>query len=106
MIALQDLVQRARAGGLRGSEMTDPTITVTSLGDEGAESVFGVIYPPQLAIVGIGRVRERPWAVNGLLGVRPIVNVTLAADHRATDGHYGGRFLGEIDRLLQAPEAL
>ena len=106
MAALTDLVHRARTGGLRGSEVTDATVTVTNLGDEGASSVFGVISPPQVAIIGFGRTIERPWAVNGLLGVRPVVTVTLAADHRATDGHYGGRFLAEIDRLLQNPEAL
>ncbi|HEU4994575.1 MAG TPA: dihydrolipoamide acetyltransferase family protein [Gemmatimonadaceae bacterium] len=106
MRALSDLVRRARSGGLRGSEMTDATITVSNLGDEGAASVFGVIYPPQVALVGFGNIRERPWADNGMLGVRPAVTATLAADHRATDGHYGSQFLAEIDRLLQAPESL
>jgi pyruvate dehydrogenase E2 component (dihydrolipoamide acetyltransferase) len=103
---LADLVQRTRSGGLRSSEMMDATVTVSNLGDEGAASVFGVIYPPQIAIVGFGKIVERPWAENGMLGVRPIVTVTLAADHRATDGHYGGRFLAEVDHLLQAPESL
>ena len=106
MRALSDLVRRARSGGLRSSEMMDATVTVSNLGDEGAASVFGVIYPPQVAIVGFGKINERPWAENGLLGVRPIVTVTLAADHRATDGHYGGRFLAEIDRVLQTPDSL
>ena len=106
MRALQDLVRRARAGGLRGSEMTDATITVTNLGDEGASTVFGVIYPPQVALVGFGRIAERPWATHGMLGVHPVVTATLSADHRATDGHDGGRFLAEMDRLLQHPEAL
>ena len=106
MRALAGLVQRARSGGLRSSEMMDATVTVSNLGDEGAASVLGVIYPPQVALVGFGKISERPWAESGLLGVRPVVTVTLAADHRATDGHYGGRFLAEIDRLLQTPEAL
>lgn len=106
MDALRDLVRRTREGGLRGSEMTDATITVTNLGDEGVDTVLGVIYPPQVALVGFGRIAERPWADAGMLGVHPVVTATLAADHRATDGHYGGRFLAAIDRLLQAPEAL
>lgn len=106
MPALGDLVRRARGGGLRGSEMTDATITISNLGDEGVQLLFGVIYPPQVALVGFGRIAERPWASGGLLGVRPVVTATLSADHRATDGHYGARFLAEIDRLLQAPEAL
>jgi pyruvate dehydrogenase E2 component (dihydrolipoamide acetyltransferase) len=106
MAALRDLVQRARAGGLRSSALTDPTITVTSLGDRGAESVFGIIYPPQVAIVGFGRVLLRPAVVNGQVVPRPQVAVTLAADHRASDGHLGGRLLAAIDRALQAPDHL
>ncbi|MGV3720413.1 MAG: dihydrolipoamide acetyltransferase family protein [Actinomycetota bacterium] len=106
MQSLRDLVARARSGGLRSSELTDGTITVTSLGDQGVETVFGVIYPPQVAIVGYGKVVERPWAVNGHLAAHPVVTVTLAADHRATDGHRGGRYLAAIDRLLQEPEKL
>jgi pyruvate dehydrogenase E2 component (dihydrolipoamide acetyltransferase) len=104
MRRLRDLTDRARHGGLRASEMADPSITVTNLGDTGVEEVFGVIYPPQVAMVGMGRVVERPWAVDGRVEVRPVVTVTLAADHRATNGHEGARFLATIDRLLQDPE--
>jgi pyruvate dehydrogenase E2 component (dihydrolipoamide acetyltransferase) len=103
---LRDLTQRARAVRLRSSELTDPTITVTSLGDQGVETVFGVIYPPQVAIVGFGKVVERPWAVNGMIGARQVMTATLAADHRASDGHRGGLFLAAVDRLLQEPEKL
>jgi pyruvate dehydrogenase E2 component (dihydrolipoamide acetyltransferase) len=101
---LRDLVQRARTGGLRSSEMADPTITVTNLGDQGVESVFGVIYPPQVALVGVGRITERPWAKDGLLGVRPTVVLSLAADHRASDGHRGGRFLSAVAARLEDPD--
>ena len=106
MEALQDLVQRARAGRLRASEMSDGTITVTNLGDQGADEVHGVIYPPQVALVGFGRVVDRPWCENGMLGIRPTVRVTLAADHRASDGHDGSKLLSAIDRLLQDPEQM
>lgn len=106
MQKLADLVTRARAGRLRSSELTDPTITVTSLGDLGVERVFGVIYPPQVALVGLGRIRERPWAEQGLLGVRPVLSATLAGDHRATDGRVGARFLEAFARHLSRPEAL
>ncbi len=102
----QDLVKRARAGSLRSSEMSDPTITVTSLGEQGVESVFGVIYPPQVALVGFGKVVERPWVSNGQVVPRPVIMVSLSADHRVTDGHRGGLFLAEIDRLLQEPQTL
>ncbi len=106
MSGLRDLVTRARAGRLRGSEMSDPTITVTNLGEQGVELVHGVIYPPQVALVGFGAVLERPWALEGMIGARPIVTATLAADHRASDGHAGSRFLTLIDRQLQKPEEL
>lgn len=106
MAALRDLVVRTRAGRLRRAELAEPTLTVTNLGDQGVEVVHGVIYPPQVALVGVGRIVERPWAVHGLIGVRPITTLTLAADHRATDGFTGARFLAAIDRLLQEPESL
>ena len=106
MAGVRDLVARARAGRLRSSEMSDPTITVTNLGERGVDLVHGVIYPPQVALVGFGAVRERPWAVDGMLGVRPVVTATLAADHRASDGHAGSRFLTLIERKLTKPEEL
>jgi pyruvate dehydrogenase E2 component (dihydrolipoamide acetyltransferase) len=104
MRALAGIVQRARSGTLRSSDLTPPTITVTNLGDQGVEDVFGVITPPQVALVGFGRIVERPWAVDGLLGVRRVVRATLSADHRASDGHDGARYLAAIDRWLQNPE--
>ena len=106
MARMRDLVTRARSGRLRGSELTDATITVTNLGDQGVESVYGVIYPPQVALVGFGRIIERPVAVGGLIGTRPVVTTTLAADHRATDGYTGSRYLTVISDLLQRPEEL
>lgn len=106
MVGLRDLVKRVRAGVLRSSEIADATITVTSLGEQGVESVFGIIYPPQVALVGFGKIAERPWAANGMVGARPVIYASLAADHRASDGHRGGLFLAAIDRLLQEPEKL
>lgn len=103
---LLDLVKRARAGVLRSSEVSDATLTVTNLGDQGVESVFGIIYPPQVALVGIGRLHEKPWAEGGMIGARPVVAASLSADHRASDGHRGARFLTAIARRLQAPEML
>lgn len=106
MEQLRDLVSRARAGRLQRAEMADPTLTVTNLGDLGVDSVYGVIYPPQVAMVGFGRVMEQPWAQNGLLGVRHAVIATLSADHRVSDGLRGGRYLARINELLQEPEHL
>ena len=106
MSSFQDLVKRARAGTLRSSELSDPTITVTSLGEQGVETVYGVIYPPQVALVGFGKIVQRPWVVEGAILSRPVVTATLSADHRVSDGHRGGLFLAAIDRLLQEPSQL
>lgn len=106
MAGFQDLVGRAKSGVLKATELSDATITVTSLGDRGVEAVFGVIYPPQTAIVGFGKIVERPWCVNGQIQPRHIMIATLSADHRVTDGHRGALFLAAIDRLLQEPAQL
>ena len=106
MESIRDLIDRTRAGKLRSSEMTDATITVTNLGDIGVKSVYGVIYPPQVALVGLGKVMEMPWAQNGMLGIRRILTATLAADHRATDGRIGAQFLDALNRHFQEVENL
>jgi len=106
MRGFRDLVQRARAGSLRGLEITEPTITVTNLGEAGADSVFGLIYPPQVALVGFGRMTERAQIYNGEITPRPAITASLSADHRVVDGHRGSLFLGAIDRMLQEPNRL
>lgn len=106
MARMRDLIQRTRAGRIRSSEMSDPTITVSSLGERGVEALYGVIYPPQVAIVGFGKVVVRPWVIDGAIGPRSVVTITLAADHRVSDGHAGALFLAEIGRLLQEPDKL
>jgi pyruvate dehydrogenase E2 component (dihydrolipoamide acetyltransferase) len=103
---LLDLVKRARSGTLRSSEISDPTITVTSLGEQGVETVFGIIYPPQVALVGFGKIVERPWSEEGQIVSRPVVNATLSGDHRVSDGHRGALFLAAVDRLMQEPDKL
>jgi len=106
MRELGDLVKRARAFTLRSSELSMPTVTVTNLGEQGVDTVLGVIYPPQVALVGFGSVRERPWVDDGQLKLLPVVTATLAADHRASDGHRGALFLAQVRELLQQPELL
>lgn len=70
------------------------------------ETVFGVIYPPQVALVGFGKMTDRPWVAEGKIVPRPIMTATLSADHRVSDGHRGGLFLAAVDRLLQDPSRL
>ncbi len=106
MARMTDLVSRARSGALRSSEITSATITLTSLGERGVESVTPIIFPPQVAIVGCGATLERPWVVDGQVVPRPVMRVTLGGDHRVSNGHRGARFLRALDRLLQEPEKL
>ncbi len=106
MQALSDLISRTRAGKLRGSELTQQSITITNLGDLGVERVYGVIYPPQVALVGLGRIIETPWAENDALSVQKVMQATLAGDHRATDGRTGALFLDKLNQFLQRPEEL
>jgi pyruvate dehydrogenase E2 component (dihydrolipoamide acetyltransferase) len=104
MERLRDLVARVRAGRFRGSELSDPTCTLTSLGERGVEAITPVINPPQVAIVGIGSPVERPWIVGGAVAPRTVLTLTLAADHRVSDGHRGALMLADLAAGMAAPE--
>lgn len=106
MEKLSDLISRARSGRLRSSEVSEPTITVTNLGEQGVPTVFGVIYPPQVALVGFGKIVQRPWVTETGIESRPVLTATLSADHRVSDGHRGGLFLAAIEKYMQEPGAL
>lgn len=101
MAELRDLVTRVRSGHLRGSQLGGATFTVTQLGDNEVEIVVPIIHPPQVAILGLGAIHDRPWAIDGAIGVRPVVHATLAADHRAVDGRIGSQYLNAFRRHLQ-----
>ncbi len=106
MHSIRDLVARVRAGRFKARELTGATITLSSLGDRGVDRLYGVIYPPQVAIIGIGTPALRPWVHQDKVVPRRTSCLTLSADHRASDGHRGALFLREIGRALQNPEAL
>lgn len=106
MAGLSSLIQRTRSGALRSSELTDATVTVTNLGDLGVETVYGVIYPPQVALVGLGKVVQRPWIKDGQVQAARVLHVTLSADHRASVGQQGAQFLAALEGQLQQPEGL
>jgi pyruvate dehydrogenase E2 component (dihydrolipoamide acetyltransferase) len=106
MTKLRDLVGRVRRGGFRSSEISDPTVTISSLGDRGVDALLPVIYPPQVAIIGFGTVRPQPWVVGKSVKPRPVLTASLAADHRASDGHRGALLLARIAELLQEPKSL
>lgn len=106
MAGMRDLVSRARAGRLRSSEMTEGTITISSLGGTGAEAMAGVIFPPQVALVGLGAPKLRPWVVDGAVAPRTVVTLTLSVDHRASDGRQAARFIAEFQCHIASPETL
>jgi pyruvate dehydrogenase E2 component (dihydrolipoamide acetyltransferase) len=106
MRRFQDVVQRARAGRLRRTELTSATITVSSIGEGGVDVLYPIIHPPQVAIVGFGSVASRPWCVDAAIVSARVITATLAADHRVSDGHRGSVFLSAVERLLQRPEEL
>ncbi len=106
MRGLTDLVKRTRAFSLRASELSEPTLTLTNLGEQGVELVQGVIYPPQVALVGFGKPTRRAWVEGNTLRLIPVVSLSLAADHRVSDGHRGALFLAHIRELLQQPDTL
>lgn len=106
MAGMRDLVTRARAGRLRSSEMTMGTITISSLGETGAEAMSGIIFPPQVALVGIGAPQTRPWVVGGQVVPRTVITVTVSADHRVADGRVTAKYLAEFEDLVSDPEAL
>ena len=106
MQRLRDLVNRVRKGRFRASELNDPTITISSLGERGVRTLFGVIYPPQVAIIGFGTPVEEAVVKDGEVVIATMMNMTLAADHRVSDGHRGALFLNAIARNLQSPEQL
>lgn len=106
MHTLHDLVQRVRRGRLRGGDLTPASITVTNLGELGVDEVHGVIHPPQVALVGFGAVHEEAWADGGMVAARPVLHVSLAGDHRVSDGLAGAAFLTDLAELLEHPEQL
>lgn len=106
MSRLRDLVARVRQGRFKARELSDSTITLTSLGDRGVRQITGVIFPPQVAIIGIGTPDWQPVIQAKKTIARRTAAITLAADHRVSDGHKGARFLRAIITNLQTPETL
>lgn len=106
MAGMRDLVSRARAGRLKSSEMAGGTITISSLGETGAEAMAGVILPPQVALVGVGTPQLRPWIVEGEIVPRMLINVTVSADHRVSDGRLAAKYIAAFEKLFERPGTL
>jgi pyruvate dehydrogenase E2 component (dihydrolipoamide acetyltransferase) len=106
MTQLRDLVGRVRRGRFRSSELSDPTVTLTSLGDRGVDLVIPVIYRPQVAILGAGTPRQRPWVAGDKVEPRLVIDISMAGDHRVGDGHRGALLLAAWADLMQRPDQL
>lgn len=98
-----DLVERAQTGSLQLTELENGVITITNLGMFRIDSFDAILNPPQAAILAIGRIKDRPLAVNGALVVAPTMHLSLSLDHRVIDGAYGARFLGDLTRIIENP---
>jgi len=101
--ALSQLVARARAGKLRGTEMTEGTFTVSNLGMFGVSAFAAIVTPPQVAVLATGKVEQRPLWEDGAFVPASVLTATLSSDHRAVDGADAARFLGTLQELLEAP---
>lgn len=100
---LADLVESARTRRLAPSEMTGSTFTISNLGIFGIESFTAIINPPEAAVLAIGRIVDTVVSVDGAFVTRPMMNLTLSADHRFVDGVTGARFLADIKATLENP---
>lgn len=98
-----DLVARAREGKLQLADLENGTFTISNLGMYGIEQFIAVLNPPQVAILAVGSIEERPRAVDGELDIAPTMTMTLTCDHRAIDGSEGAEFLRTVKALVEAP---
>jgi pyruvate dehydrogenase E2 component (dihydrolipoamide acetyltransferase) len=106
MERLRDVIGRVRGGRLRSSELSQGTVTFSNLGEDTADSILPLIYPPQVAIIGCGQIAERPWANQGTVAIRRALTVSVAGDHRVSDGRRAAQFLTRLQQLLHNPEQL
>ena len=100
----QDLAERARAGRLHPPDVTGGTFTISNLGMFGVDAFSAIITPPQAAVLAVGRIADRVVAVNGLIGIRPVLTMTLSSDHRVVDGAQAAAFLKDVAEALTSAQ--
>jgi pyruvate dehydrogenase E2 component (dihydrolipoamide acetyltransferase) len=100
----RDLADRARAGRLHPADVTGGTFTISNLGMYGVDSFSAIITPPQAAVLAVGRIADRVVPVNGLIGIRPILTMTLSSDHRVVDGAQAAAFLNDVAEALTSAQ--
>jgi pyruvate dehydrogenase E2 component (dihydrolipoamide acetyltransferase) len=102
----KDLAERARAGRLHPPDVVGGTFTISNLGMFGVDAFSAIITPPQAAVLAVGRISDRVVPVNGLIGIRPILTMTLSSDHRVVDGAQAAAFLKDVAEALTDPQTL
>jgi pyruvate dehydrogenase E2 component (dihydrolipoamide acetyltransferase) len=100
----QDLAERARAGRLHPPDVMGGTFTISNLGMFGVDAFSAIITPPQAAVLAVGRIVDRVVAVDGLIGIRPILTMTLSSDHRVVDGAQAAAFLKDVAEALTSAQ--
>jgi pyruvate dehydrogenase E2 component (dihydrolipoamide acetyltransferase) len=101
--AITDVTERAREGRITPADSMDGTITITNIGVFGVDGGTPILNPGEAAILATGRIVERPWAIDGALAVRPVMQLSLAFDHRVVDGASGSAFLADVAAYLHRP---
>jgi pyruvate dehydrogenase E2 component (dihydrolipoamide acetyltransferase) len=98
-----DIVSRARGGKLKLEDLEGGTFTISNLGMFGIEQFVAVLNPPQVAILAVGSIEDRPAAIDGEFAIVPTMTMTLTCDHRAADGSEGAEFLRDVKAFVETP---
>jgi 2-oxoisovalerate dehydrogenase E2 component (dihydrolipoyl transacylase) len=104
--AISDLAGKARANRCTMEELTGSTLTITSLGALGGIATTPIINHPEVAIVGVNKIAERPVVLDGAIAVRKMMNLSSSFDHRIVDGADAASFIQRVKQLLEQPAAL
>jgi pyruvate dehydrogenase E2 component (dihydrolipoamide acetyltransferase) len=102
----REIADAARSGRLRPEDVQGGTFTISNLGMYGVDAFQAIVNSPQAAILAVGRIVERPWAVDGVVVVRPVLTLTVSFDHRVVDGVRGAEFLDTLAELVEEPTGL
>ena len=100
----RDLTERARANSLRPADISGATFTISNLGMYQVDSFTAIIVPPQAAILAVGAITDRVVPIDGNIGIRPMISVTVSCDHRVADGARGAAFLNDLAAAIREPE--
>jgi pyruvate dehydrogenase E2 component (dihydrolipoamide acetyltransferase) len=103
---LKDLVEKAKQSKLAKEDLTGGTFTITNLGMYGVDVFMPIINPPETAILGVGRVVEKPTVVDKQIVTRPMMQLSLTFDHRVVDGAPAAEFLLKVKQIMESPNAL